>query len=718
MRKAELRKLRALNATKEMMQKANDEKWQQYKLFLRVQNLGPYMKIAIFRRREMQNGIKTPRYELFLNVTGNEYITRELDDQGKEVRWSTAMILNLPLIDAYWWSIRTERDKAFINQDAMRSIGELPMPARVKDCNYKGILRIHRWQENIREQNIIEQEKREQKPWDEDMELVGDVPNSFMDWLKKEIPEKNYIFYQYDKKGAKQGWCRHCNQYVDLKVKPKHRLEVACPRCRRKSEYISIHKIGKVWSDFNHGIYMQKINGGMVVREFWVRYSVCTNNFQYPEYATGETRRTLYFANRTVRNYQFGLYKNKYNRWIPEELPKRYYWASQGATVYRKNIRSLEALPQNKDTALFLMLRQDNELEINRYMFYEKRFPIVEKLVKANFPTMLKEVLNSYGNYMENLFDLKQKELAKALKLDNARMKRLKAGAGSSLHLEWLQREKREDTQYPDEMLQYFVENKLGTKTFDFIEDRMSLVKAWHYLQKQIDLCGQDADQTVRTWEDYLNMAKHEKMDVSKEMIYKPKNLKMAHDEMIELREQKGMDKLAKEIRKKFKTVNDVCQSLEMYEYADDTYSIIAPKDIKDIVREGTLLKHCIHTCDYYFDRIQRRESYLLFLRKNDCKQAPWYTLEVEPGGNIRQKRTVGDNQNKDLDAAVPFLQKWQQVIQKRMTEKEKKLAKISDAARKENIKTLRKNQNKIWHGKLQGLLLADVLEQDFMEVM
>ena len=35
-----------------------------------------------------------------------------------------------------------------------------------------------------------------------------------------------------------------------------------------------------------------------------------------------------------------------------------------------------------------------------------------------------------------------------------------------------------------------------------------------------------------------------------------------------------------------------------------------------------------------------------------------------------------------------------------------------------ENYKNLRENGNKVWHGKLAGQLLADVLEADFMEAM
>ena len=83
MQKNELRKLRALPATKEMMQKGKkytekDEMlWTgkkrhviipEYDVLMRVQNLKQYIKIAVFLPEDMRSDIKNPRYEIFLNV--------------------------------------------------------------------------------------------------------------------------------------------------------------------------------------------------------------------------------------------------------------------------------------------------------------------------------------------------------------------------------------------------------------------------------------------------------------------------------------------------------------------------------------------------------------------------------------------------------------------------------------------------------------------------
>lgn len=48
----------------------------------------------------------------------------------------------------------------------------------------------------------------------------------------------------------------------------------------------------------------------------------------------------------------------------------------------------------------------------------------------------------------------------------------------------------------------------------------------------------------------------------------------------------------------------------------------------------------------------------------------------------------------------------------------DKALGKKSNALRIKELGELRKNGNRVWHGVLQGKLLADVLEADFMPVV
>lgn len=120
---------------------------------------------------------------------------------------------------------------------------------------------------------------------------------------------------------------------------------------------------------------------------------------------------------------------------------------------------------------------------------------------------------------------------------------------------------------------------------------------------------------------------------------------------------------------------------------------------------------------DRYFERIATRESYLVFLRKKSDITKPWYIIEVEPGGQLRQKRTEFDRQNEDLKEAKGFLSSWQLHIQKQLTDGDVALAKESEKLRLQEFEELRKTQAKIRNGELAGKLLVEVLEADLTEV-
>ena len=129
------------------------------------------------------------------------------------------------------------------------------------------------------------------------------------------------------------------------------------------------------------------------------------------------------------------------------------------------------------------------------------------------------------------------------------------------------------------------------------------------------------------------------------------------------------------------------------------------------------MLCHCIAHVERYYKRIETQESYLMFLRKTKDPTTPYYTLEVEPGGAVRQKRTFDDRQNADIEEATEFLIKWQAELQKRMTAADRRLAAKSRKLRDEEFKELRENKVTVRNGYLRGKYLADVLEADLLDV-
>lgn len=714
MRKDELRRLRVLNATPEMMEKGKryqevEEEYYwtrqkikkivpEYDLLARAQNLNGIIKVAVFLPEKMRKDIKTPRYEIFLNVKGEEYITRELDDNGNETRWLTAMIRNLK--DICWYYSR-RLDRTFLSKDAKDTLNRLKVADAYK--NTTGLSRLDYWQMHQRDQKIAEKEAKEQAPWDADMKLVPDLPKGFIDWARKEACREFFVFYRY---GEKEGYCSKCRKYVPIK-EPKHNKETRCPLCGTLAKYKVSSRIKNLRTTEYYADIIRKISGGIVVERVWMKEFYQGRTYENPYVRCNEISRTLIFENGIQRMYLWGDYKGKKHRWIPTSETYR-----EKAPLYTRNLKKLKEYSILKESAIDLWPRLT--VSVERYLMTEKGNPAIEKLARIGMFRLAGDLIKC--NYDKDLLNQNATELTKILKIDKQRLKRLKEMDAGVAGLRWMQCERLANTIWPDEMIEKFDQDGIEIKEFEFLKPQISFAKCYNYLKKQAAMSRENLKQTLTTWQDYINMADNLKMNTQTEQIQRPKDLKAAHDEVIVLKNKDGAEKQAKNLEKKWPKVNEQVKKLQKFEFAADGYRIVAPKSVIDIVLEGIVLRHCVHTCDYYFDRIQRDETYLFFLRKGSSPDMPWYTLEVEPSGNIRQKRTTGDNQNKDFEEAIPFLKKWQKYFKEILTEEEKELGKKADELRKVNYAELRKNQNKIWHGRLAGKLLADVLEKDFME--
>ena len=170
-------------------------------------------------------------------------------------------------------------------------------------------------------------------------------------------------------------------------------------------------------------------------------------------------------------------------------------------------------------------------------------------------------------------------------------------------------------------------------------------------------------------------------------------------------------------LEKQFHIENIYKKIRKIYEYDGAEYIIRVPEGAKDILQESKFLDHCIQRGTRYFERIAKRESYIFFMRRKADPNTPWYTLEVEPGGTVRQKRSYNNDQYADLEDAKPFIAEWQQVVQGRMTAAEIDFARQSKEIRAQEFAELKENGNIIRTGANAGKLLVDELMHDLMEV-
>lgn len=674
-----------------------------YRRYLRVKKEKKYLIVSIFMGEHIRIGAKYPVYVVYFDKEEDNFLTFETDSGC----WRKSMLQNLD------WSRYLFGSETYISKDDQKIIREY---LGTETGTYKD---LECYQERVRERQLLARYKKLTDVWDKAMAMVPELPKDWEQWLLRNVVTEHYIFYKYQRGGATEGYCTHCGKMVNIK-NPKYNQEGICSKCGQTVQFKSVDKSASFWTKLKTAYLIQHCKAGTVIRQFEVQMYLGKRNFQNPRIYYSELKRFLYDKEFTEEPYYYGKFKNRGSRWIAGESMG--YWKgffyyvyplSQGR-VYPRTLSSLR-IKDLKTTGLIEWIQKGQIVNPREYLAAWKTIPVLEQISKAVLPRLTEELIE----HPEQLVWCDSaKGLAKKLKIDNKKLKRLRALNGGVHLLYWLQQEKKENLCLSDELICWFVEQKILPEDLKFIKDKMSYVQIRNYLLRQKGKCRDSIYQVLTTWKDYLSMAKRIKMNVNDEIVYRTAKLYQRHKELVEYIEENKLSVTAMELAETYPYINDILPELkEKYEFSNQTYTILAPKKIEDILEEGQALHHCIDKKKEYFERINNRESYILFLRKTKKPEQPYYTLEVEPGGVIRQKRTEFDRQKKDIEKASVFLRKWQLEIKKRLTRSDLKLAEKSRETRITSYAEMRKKKIKINGGLFAGQYLADVLEADLMEM-
>lgn len=683
---------------------ASDKKYKYGRYFLAKKEKG-YLIVSVFLAEYVRAGAKHPTYVVYFDKKADDFITFETDSG----RWRESMLPNLD------WPRYMYGSGTYMGKKDAKLIQEY---FQTETASYK---ELERFQRDVRERRLVARHKRKTDVWDQAMEPVPGLPKDWEKWLLKQVVTEHYIFYQYKKGGAEEGYCTHCGRMVPIK-KPKYNQMGVCSRCGQKIQFKSVDKSGSIFTERKTAYLIQRCKPGIVLRRFEVRMCLSKGTFLNPDIYFHETNRYLYDEEFHMEPYYYGDFKNRGYRWIAGNCDgywKGYYYyyyyaSSTHGKVYPKTLPDLNR-KELKQTGLVPWIQKHPILNPHAYLDSWKKLPVIEQVLKADLPQLTEELVQ---NPEKVICREPSGGLAKRLGIDNAKLKKLRERNGGIDVLYWLQREKEENLCLSDELISWFVQNNILPENLDFIKDRMSYVQIKNYLIRQQKGREEDICQVLTTWKDYLSMAKRVKMDLYDEIVYRASKLYQRHQELVEYIEENKLSVTAGELAETYPYINDILPELqEKYGFSDKTYSIIAPEKIEDILEEGQALHHCIDKKKEYFERINNRESFILFLRKTKQSDQPYYTLEVEPGGVIRQKRTEFDRQKKDIEKASKFLRKWQTVVQKRLSAEDLDLAKKSRETRIESYAAMRKKKVKINGGLFAGQFLADVLEADLMEI-
>lgn len=551
------------------------------------------------------------------------------------------------------------------------------------------------------------------------MARVPDEPENLREWANEKL-DGGRGYCLKDRETGK--WtCTACGRQLEkIPGKPKNKDEIICPECGKKIVYLSRKQSVVAAGGFT---VVQPIDEETsVVRHFWGTVEDKPNR-----------RREVWIAELVrIMLFKFGSEKYRLHNWKCDiyyktfgdefdnkgnynniRMAKSYLYDDGIAEAFRGTVYD----PWTKLFAEFAAAGL--ELEYNKmmcmYASYEYR-GMIEMLYRGRFHRLLREtsenvggytrwsyngMLHPDGNSIESVFGIS----------DRQKINRIRDKNGGEMMLAWMQASDEEGFKVSDKVLDWLEQVRLWPRSMARMTEYMSLEQSVNYLirQKKEQYPGRTFLSIIGQYEDYISMCKKLKKNMTDEMVYKPRELKRRHDEAVEEIKAREEELQAEEYSEKFGEAEQVMQEVRSkFEYTGQVYRILVPQKIVDIVKEGRALHHCAGATDRYFDRIKNHETYICFLRKNEAPDEPFYTIEVEPGGTIRQHRGMFDEEP-DIELVKPFLREWQQVIRKRMKAEDHERAAMSKLKREENIEDLKQKNN--------TRVLAGLME-DFMEAV
>ncbi|RFZ77503.1 hypothetical protein DS742_18205 [Lacrimispora amygdalina] len=674
----------------------------QYGLYMRCQTLQGILKVAFFLPDRMRLGGNLPAYEVFVCRNTGEFLTY---DRNRD-KWLTA---KLDMLD--WPSYVRDAKKKWINPEGFATIKNY---LGIKHGGYTGLLE---YQLQVRKDELKRRHKRETDPWDLDLAQTPELPKDWDRWVRKVGIPENYIFYQYSRKGADSGYCTYCEKEVPIR-NPRHNKQGHCSCCRHEITFKSVGKAGRVNTKSAYMYLIQRCEDGFMIREFSGSAHYSKGEYEKPEYSYRENRRVIYGRNgHGLHAYYWGDYKHTEFRWISCGLCSTSGWYDYAGRVYGRTLPDLGKHELCR-TGLIEGIRDMQMIDPEKYLAVLREVPQLEQLSKAGLSDLVRECMADKYSFQACFCKHGTGDLAKVLGTDAQGLKRLRANKGGKKFLKWIQYEKSTGKLLPDKVIAWFCSQSVKVDDLKFILDRMSIVQVYNYMRRQMQENRMSSKEMLTTWEDYLSMALRFDIDTNDAIIFRARKLRQRHDELVaRCHQKKDLILRAGEVLKEYPHIEKIYQSIsDIYVFADKDYTVVVPCRIEDIILEGENLHHCLGNVERYWERIESRESYVLFLRLTSEPEKSYYTLEIEPDGTVRQKRTMYDRQKADIEEAKKFLKKWQKEISKRLTDEERELAKTSRVLRNQEFAQLREDQVIIHTGHLCGHLLVDVLMADLME--
>lgn len=590
-----------------------------------------------------------PDYRIFIGQ--EDYISLNLvtlRTKGK-YQWNTSLTFNL-LNYSYYGSKDTEEE--WINPEDVRIVKQFfnTQGSPIKN------LRIH--EEAINRKRLEEKDRKILDKVDAVMKQMPTIPEDFTSWIREEaFYHYRFIFYNYSRKTQTDGFCTHCGENVTI-TNPRHNQVGQCPNCNSKVILKAAGK-AKYFNGWRIAALIQKFEKGFVVRKFDIHLKARKD--EKAEVTYFETERCIYPEADEFKKvvYHWGTWKQRKNCWLPPEENTN----NTNMHLYYKNLNEVFANTIYQYSALEQLAAVPGmSFGVHGFISQYPANRYYEYFIKSNLTYVVRDLtlITYYQNFKREV-NMNGKKAAQILGIEKYDIPVLVEAKAGTTGLHYIRECRKKKIKLVPEQIR-FVEQYFYSCEKEFLDllEYTTPHKAIKYLKSERGA----VKSRFNTWMDYIDLCKKLRYDMTNSFLLFPKHLHQAHDAVTEEYNKKQDADKKKEENKKYKKISQMQEQLNKQFYMEykDLF-IRAPKEAAEIIEEGHTLHHCVAG---YTSRVAAGQTVILFLRKKDAPDTPYFTVEVK-------NNEIYQYHGKYNDANKPIPKEIHQFIKKFKAEKLKK---------------------------------------------
>lgn len=437
--------------------------------------------------------------------------------------------------------------------------------------------------------------------YDDEVFFFGKVINS--DFWSECIDESKYYSV-----------CPSCGKLFQHKKKPHNGDSVSCPHCQHSGiAYAFRDPTLDINTPMSFTAYLEYIDGGFVIRLFNSMLDYSEREFDnyeqlscYPGITTKEVAREYWLNGEYYfyTNINQDLYDEpEFAEVDAEQIDDYGYWIYNYDNIYDPESSALTddikySDPYKSATCI--------EALTNRIPYNSFR-----TLQKYGFTALAKDNVYVPGNFSDS------SKISEVLGYDYNKLKaNFEIEEIGIAYLEYI----RALDKYGIEATE---ENADIIARLDSNADKILSLdkpnKIFKYLRNQ---ARKNGGASARDFVDYIGECEKLGYDLKETAVLYPTDLSTAHRRTSALVKIENSHAVEQAIHVKYEQLHKAC------EWSNDKYAIVMPKCADEIITEGAILNHCVSN---YCERVANGESIILFLRKLEELDKPFYTLEIRP---------------------------------------------------------------------------------------